>query len=568
MLRRTKIRSRLFLAVGLILSLWQGRSEAAVNAVVTQVGTSPAQLTMGSTVSITFQVTNSNTGGDVGERIYEMRFRLPGTGTVFSATTAAPAGWTRTAFSTTSVTFRANSWANTIATGNSLNFTLVMVLRTTTADVTESLRDIRARTTTSTGGPPFTRLGTDTDGPVGSWTVRSLLVAFQITDLSGNPVTVIQAGSSFRLVMTVTNRSSSSKTSITTNPNPPTTNETGTVTQVLTSTVYNPNPLTLAAGATGTITFTYSTAATDNGTISFTAFARNNTNTATSAAITSPILAVSRFSAALSFNPTCAYSGDNVTVTMTLTNSFPGAPPANNNNIINVTPTLTPAVGSPVALVSGPSPAAPNGPVLANGGTFVFTWVYQVSAAAAPGTVTFTGSASGFDQNTSGVRSTPTTTASFTIGGYTVTVNPTATNAVSGNEELEFSFTNGGCRAVNSVSISIPAGWTWNGDAYSVVDQSTGPPPNDVWGISGANPVVFTAPSVAAQLPLAGGADFDLTFSATPAAAGASVFTVTITDAGGVPDAYPVSVTVNAYDNTTPAQGNFTDTEVFKEEFR
>lgn len=43
---------------------------------------------MGSTQTLTFTITNSSSGGNICERIYEMRFRLPGTGTVFSSATA------------------------------------------------------------------------------------------------------------------------------------------------------------------------------------------------------------------------------------------------------------------------------------------------------------------------------------------------------------------------------------------------------------------------------------------------------------------------------------------------
>ena len=113
------------------------------------------QLNMGSAQSLTYAITNTSTGGNIGERIYEMRFRI-GTGSLFSSSTAAPAGWTRTAFSGTSVTFRATSWANTIAVGGaSVSFTLALAMRSTTANVNETLQDMRGSFTTTTTGPPI-----------------------------------------------------------------------------------------------------------------------------------------------------------------------------------------------------------------------------------------------------------------------------------------------------------------------------------------------------------------------------------------------------------------------------
>ena len=251
---------------------------------LTQTPAAPAQLDMGTTQTLTYSIANTSNGGNASERIYEMRFRLPGTGTVFSSTTTAPAGWTLT-FSATSLTFRANDWTTAIVPGSALSFDLVLVMRTTSADVTETLRDARASFTLDTNfSNGITRSGRVTMNNPGSWALKSLQVtSFQTVDaVTLLPVSTIIAGTSFKLVMTVRNISSATQTSIISSPNPPTTIKTGTVTQGLTSTVYSPNPLTLAPGASGTITFTYTTAVSDGGTITFSAFARNGANTATS----------------------------------------------------------------------------------------------------------------------------------------------------------------------------------------------------------------------------------------------------------------------------------------------
>ena len=131
------------------------------------------QFDMGSTAqSVTFTVNNTSTAG---ERIYVMRFRI-NSGSTFNAATAAPAGWTRTAFSTTSVTFQATDWTTSILANSSMAFTLQLNLRTTSPDVTENLRDARATFTLDTNfGNGITSNGTVTTGTApGSWTLRAL----------------------------------------------------------------------------------------------------------------------------------------------------------------------------------------------------------------------------------------------------------------------------------------------------------------------------------------------------------------------------------------------------------
>lgn len=531
--------------LALVVGPWTGRAEAARSYTIAQTPAMPAQVAMGSTGTLTYRITNTNTGGNAGERIYEVRFRMSGGNSTFSSTVVAPAGWTRSAYSTTSVTFSANSWGNAIATGAFLDFPIIFNFRSTTADANETLRDIRTRYTTTTTGPPFTRLASVTTNSPGSWTLKSLVVtSFQITDLFGTPITTVSAGTSFRLVMSVDNRSTATLTSIVSSPNPPTAVKTGTVTQGLTSTVYSPNPLTLAAGASGTITFTYSTAAADNGTIYFTAFALNSAGTATSATATSPTLAVSRFTANITVSPTCTYNGQSVTVTMQLSNQYAF-------NIITVTPTLTPSVGAPVTLSSGPTPAAPNGPVPA-GGTFSFQWTYLLAGASPGQTFTFSGSATGTGQT--GGNPTITTPIStslpVTAEDYIINVIPGQTNASSTNTEISWNIQNLGCSAIVSVAVVVPAGWTWSGDSYSLVDINA-VTSVEIWTVSGSGPVVFTAPTVADRLYVSGDGEYRLTFSSTPPAAGplpfSSPFSLTITHATGIVNARVAPVTVNPY---------------------
>lgn len=551
--------------LGLLLSLallaWAVPAQAARQFTISQTSpTPPAQFDMGTTQTVVFNVTNTSNGANAGERIYEMRFRL-NSGTVFSSATTAPAGWTRTAFSTTSVTFRANDWTTAIPSGSSLSFSIVMVMRTTTADVSDALRDARAQFTTDTNfSNGITNAGRVTNSVPG-WTLKALqITSFQTVDaVTGLPVSTIIAGQSFRLVMTVRNISSTTLSSIISAPNPPTTIETGIVTQVVTSTVYSPNPLTLTAGASGTITFTYTTAATDGGTITFSANARDGTNSATSRTATSNLLTVSAglFIANVNVSPTCAYNGGTFTVTMNLTNS-------NLFGITGITPTLAPTVAGIVTLATGPVPATQS---MGASTTLspAFTWTYTVTGGSAGQTLQFTGSATGTASAPgSGTRTTPTSTSTaVTRGGFSPTVNPTATNANSINEELTFGITHNGCggNTVRSVSIAVPGGWTYSGDGYASVDETWNPP-------AGSGPVVFTSPAAASDISLGGSGSYSLILG-TPTATGSYTFTLEIRNPAGVLLATETTpaITVNPFNSGTPSL-NLTIPGTWREEFR
>jgi hypothetical protein len=548
--------------VVLALALWGGCAEAARNFVGTQTPAPNAPVTMGTAGTLTYRIANANTGGNTGERIYEVRFRMSGGRSTFSATTAAPAGWTRTAYSTTSVTFRANSWANAIATGSYLDFPVAFNFRQTTADTTERLRDIRARFTTSTGGPPFTDLGSDTDSNQGGWTLRSLsITSFQTTDLSGTPVSAVAYGTPFRLVMTIRNNSTATQSAIVSNPNPPGLVGGSVSPGLPSSTVYSPSPLNLAPGASGTITFTYTAPAT-SGSIQFTAAARNGANTATSLTAFSNVLTVSPLTVSIAVTPSCLFTGATATFTMTVTNST-------GSSVTDVTPSALTRVtvnGASIGAFTGPSPASIAS--LANGASGTFTWTAvvtgTVSASGPKPSFYVTGSATAND----GVIVTPVATSNQEdIDEYSVSVAPSNTNASSTNEELIWTINNRGCAAVDSVSISIDPDWTYANDAYSEVDLSA-VSTVETWSTGAPNPVVFTAaPTVAERLPLDFTGDFRLVFSALPVVPETSNFTVTVTDAAVPPNTRTIvtSVQVISFD---PAGPNAAGTRIWQEQVR
>ncbi len=551
------------------LALCGGRAEAARNFTAAQTPAPNAPVTMGSTGPLTYRITNANTGGNTGERIYEVRFRMRGGQSTFSSTTAAPAGWTRTAYSATSVTFRASSWANAIATGSYLDVPIAFNFRQTTVDTTERLRNIRARYTNSVGGPPFTNLGGDTDSNQGGWTLKSLAItSFQTTDLLGVPISAVAYNAPYRLVMTIRNNSTANQTAIVSSNNPP-----GLVPGSLaqpgpSSTVYNPSPLNLAPGASGTITFTY-TAPAATGWIQFTESVRNGANTATSTIVRSNILTVSPLSVSIAITPPCLFTGATATFTMTVTNNTGGAV----SNVVPSVLTRVTANGAGIGAFTGPVPGSFPGP-LANGASTTFGWTATVTGAVpAVGpkpSFSVTGSASA----NGGVASPVVSSNTEDIDEYLVSVAPAATNAFSTNEELTWTVNNRGCAAINNVSIAIPpipAGWVFlNGpnDAYSAVDLGGGNVV-ETWTVNWASPFVgFTAaPTAADRLPVGSSGDFSLIFSTMPTTTGPSNFAVTITDAAVPPNTRsPVTpVQVNGFDSTGP---NAAGTLVWQEQFR
>ena len=528
------------------LALGHGVAHATRQSTAVQ-SPAPAIFTMGSAQTLSYQVTNTSTGGNAGERIYQMQFSMSTiTGVTHSkfscVSIVPPAGWTVSACSPTSVTFRASSWANAIAVGGaSVNFAVVLNMRSTTADGTETYSLMRASYTLST--TLSNRSGRATPSGTKSWTLLSLAItSFKIFDLSGVPITALLAGGSFRLVMEVTNVSSVTQSGIISSPNPPGATKTGTVTQSLTGTVGS--PLTLAATAKSTITFTFSTAATDNGTIYFTAFAKNATATATSLSAISTTLTVAPCILAASFtapaSSSCLYPGSNFTLTLALTNNCAVA-------LTNLTPTL--ATTGPASKVSGATPAIIAS--LAAGASAPVSWTYTIDPGAATNPFTFTGGATSAAPGPA--LTAPTATSpTITPGGFPTVVNPLVTNASSTNVELTWTVTSSGCAAAKSVAITIPAvpaGWVWANDAYSLVDLSA---TNSVetWVASGANPVTFASPDIPNQMPPSPtlNGDFSLVFSATPASAGTSTFKVNVTDANGVVVPVSVPVTVNPFD--------------------
>lgn len=550
------------ITTGVVFFLMQTAAKAAYSFTSTQTDTAPVVFTMKDTTSVTYQIRNTSTGGNVDQRVYQMRFRLRGTtgGTVFSSATTAPAGWTRTSFSTTSITFRANTVNDAIVctTGGcaagpttSVNFTLRMTAGSYSADLNQSLRDVRAYFQNSTSSwPPSSsdqRITYSSGGSIGLWTLKSLLMTLVPS------ITSVSAGNTFTLTMTVTNKSTSNLTGITSNPKPPTRTYTG---SAVVNTTSNPANLNLNAGATGTMVWTYTTNTSGPGTVTLQSYA--GVGTRTSKTVASVPVSINLLSATIAVTPACLFSGQTASFVMTVTNSTASA-------VSNVSPSaLTRGGAATIGAFSGPTPASVAS--LASSASTTFTWTTTVT-----GTAGSTYFVTGFANGNGGAAASPTATSTTEdVDGYLININTTDTNLSSTNQSLTWSIVNQACTDVQSVSISFPPDWAWGGgseDGYSLVTNTLG---NSVetWGVSGPTPgpVQFASPSSTDRIPFSEGGDFELVFSATPTSGTSSPFTVTVTDASGVVSPpQSVLVNLNAFNFNSLNQA---DTESYREEFR
>jgi len=527
---------------------------------------------MGTTQTLTFTIANTADGGNLGERIYRVRFRLSGTctgggctPTRFSTASAAPANWTRTAFSTTSVSYTAATWADAIPSGSSLSFSVVVTVGISTQDRTETLRDMRAYFTTDTNfANGISQAGTVTTNNPGSWVLKSLqITGFQTTDTSGSPVAAIASGTGFRIVITVKNISSATQNGIVANPSPPTaTTSPGFGTPPgcsLTST--SPSPFNLAAGASGTMTYTCTTISANSGTVTYGVTDVRTGSSVTSRSGTSNVLSVSPLSVSIAItgpyaaDGTCHFSGDTAKFVMKVINNT-GA------NLTSITPSALTRFGTNTtigAFAAQPTtcsnPLYPTTP-LPSGGSCSYTWTAPVSIVGSyPSSgpkpdFWVTGSATA---NPGPITSPTVTSNTQDVDGFVIAVAPTTTNTDSTNQELTFSVTNRACDNLDKVAITVPAGFVYGGDGYSLVTDTTSNP-NENWSLAATT---FTAPLNNApaldpgRVPIGSSGDFSLVVSATPATAGTYTFTLVLTDENGVARPRTVDVPVAVFGTGT-----------------
>ena len=527
------MRDGFLLVIVIVVAMWCTQAEATRQFTVTQINPAPgsAAFVMGTTNPVTFRVTNTSNGGNAGETITTVRFRVLGTYTTFSSTTAAPPGWTRTSFSATAVIFQANTPSDRIPSGSYKDFTLQLICGSTTADTTDMLRDVRA--TFSTGRNVLI-------SSVGSWTILSLAMTLTPSTFS------VGKGCQFTLTMSVTNRSTASITGVTSVPKPP--SRSG----VSATTTSNPANLNLGPGATGTMVWTY-TAGNTSGTLRFTASARDSTGTRTASSVTTPDITVTvascNFTATLA-NTGCVFSGETATFTMTVLST--------GGSQTNVVPSALSRFGtSTIGTISGPSPASIA--LLPADTPRTFTWTAPVT-----GNIGDTYYVTGYATADGPIQTAIATSNTQTVKGYTISINPDTTTADCTTVDLTWTIANSGCANIDQVEIKFPAEWTLSDDAYAIVNNTEGTEV-DSWKI---DKTTFKAPTETDRIPNKNSTgSFSLLFSKTPASTGTYTFSVAITDDTPL---FPITrilkttVTVTPY-NSAPGGPNETKAGIWQE---
>lgn len=195
-----------------------------------------------------------------------------------------------------------------------------------------------------------------------------------------------------------------------------------------------------------------------------------------------PAVLVSSISAA----PVQVSSGQQITVTMTVTNTGGTA-------VNNVTPsalTINIRGTASVILLSGPIPASANIPA---GNSQNFTWTYLAISGLSGGTVSFTGNASGIDAVTSNPVSSLVTTSNLVIIQVPASINANLTANlrvvnIGQNITVYMIVSNTGQAAANNV---IPSVLTVNLTGTAAVTYVSGPTPGSD-NIPGGSSRTFT----------------------------------------------------------------------------
>ena len=225
--------------------------------------------------------------------------------------------------------------------------------------------------------------------------------------------------------------------------------------------------------------------------------------------------------------------------------------------------------------MSGPAPASYGSLLSGQTGTFVWTAPVTSNPTDTVGqSVQVRGNATSI---TPGFLTTnPLDSTSQNIDGYTIGIDSTSTGVNSSivnstNEELVWTITNSACRPVNSVSITIPAGWPAPSDVYSSVTNSVN---NLVDSWQFVSPAFRTANYPALdpdELPVGKSGTFSLLFPTTPVNTGPYTFTTTITDSAGVAKVYNYAseiVTVDPFDSSATGTPNYTETNIWHEDIK
>lgn len=503
----------------------------------------------------------------------------------FSASTVAPAGWCVKSTSASSITFELEQPDGSCTNGStgsrieplqSLGFNLIINPVASTSDSTDTFSSVIVA-----------QSGYTMSGAMPTWTRRSLEAA-----LSAAPSSVGINGT-ITVTMQVTNRSTLSKSSIVSLPDPPSASSPIVsvaggpfyASTILTTNLNKPAKTASVLSTTGfpsagTLTIdSEEICYSGKADVSFTGLTRGcNGTTAANHSSGALLYGMDPFSIppgetnAVTWTYRADSSGQvnftgrasdvtgtsssqtvtsNTVIIGDFTSALSLAPPSatsgqnitvkmvvtNNgsNSLVNVTPSILSgcAGGATETLVSGPLPAFI--PSLAPGSSGVFSWTYTVTGIAGQ-TFCFFGNATADGP----IITSSTTTNIGQIGEYSVVPTPSSVSSGSTNVSVNWSVYNGGSCGIREVSIGIP-NTSW---ACSLVTPPAG------WQ-SGCDQSVVTFSSTGAVHDLTAGSTkaFTIRFSSIEAVTGDKVanFPVTLTTRG----CGGVRTTIGSYINIT-----------------
>lgn len=496
----------------------------------------------------------------------------------FSPSTVPPAGWCVNSVSDSSINFQLVQNGGSCSSGSTVSriepfenlvFNIGVVALAVVSDSSDGFSTV---TVTSQNG--FTM-----SGGAPSWTKRSLDAS-----ITASPVSV-GTGDTITVSMQVTNRSTSTKTDLSSTPDPPsssspivsaiggpffsstlltnTLNATSTTVNVSsTSGFASSGTLTIgseevcysgttataftgaARGCNGTTAAShpapgvvygmdaFSLAAGQTGAVMWT-YNADSTGTvyftarASAAGAASPVVSsnsviIGDFTASLLLFPASVIDGQNINVEMTVTNN-------GNSALVNAAPSLSRCGGGATeTLVTGPSPAFI--PSLSKGSSGVFSWTYRITGQV--------GQFYCFNGIATANGPVLTNSAASNIGRisvYSVSTAPSAVISGAANVTISWNVYNGGGCDIREVEIGIPPAWSC---------ASVSPPAG--WlGACAASSVTFTAERRRDELPPDGTGTFAITFSAAE--------TVTADKIA----AFPVSVTPRGCGGETVTLGSY-----------
>lgn len=295
--------------------------------------------------------------------------------------------------------------------------------------------------------------------------------------LSTNPRTV-GPGGTLTVTLTVTNRSTNTQSNISAPVPQPSL-------AVFTRVGTLPPNLTLAPGETGTFNWTFT--ADSDGVATFAASAANTgANSVSSAQVQSLTVSVGSFTGAMSLSPTGAIAGDQLAVSLTVSNN-------DSVTLTNVQPNAPAVSGTAsVTLLSGPSPASQAS--LSAGSSVRFDWTYRIEASSAVGsTFQFDGQSTALKGGLP-TSSVPVASALGYVVTHTIASNPVSVMSGSGTRTIAYTVRNGGSQNITQVGI-LATGSPFNSPSNS--GDTSG------WTVGSANNptrYTFTAPSAASEL--------------------------------------------------------------------